>query len=483
MVFSSLIFLFIFLPTTLLLYFLFGNRFRNSVLLICSLFFYFWGEVHYVMIMIASIAINYSFGMIIERAIYKKLYLIFAISANLLLLGYYKYCSFFIEAVNPLLITLNFPQASVSSPHLPIGISFFTFQSLSYVIDVFRKEVPAQPNPLKLGLYISFFPQLIAGPIVRYQDIAAQLVERTNSIRNFTNGIERFIIGLSKKVLIANVMADIADSIFEIPATALSVQDAWLGIICYTLQIYFDFSGYSDMAIGLAKMFGFNLLENFNYPYIAQSMQDFWRRWHISLSTWFRDYVYIPLGGNAKGITRTYFNLVVVFTLCGLWHGANWTFLAWGLFHGFFLVVERWQLSRLLLSLPRPLRHLYTLLVIVIGWVIFRATTLEEGIAYLSAMFNITTATDLPTHTWLLAKTNDFVWFILLIGIIGSTPLFKLATHLSLTLKEMAITTGRFSHIDVLLYGCKTLFLLSLFMLCVFSLASGTYNPFIYFRF
>lgn len=367
MVFSSLIFLFFFLPAVLFCYYIVPTRFiraRNMVLLLFSLFFYFYGEPKLIIMLVLSILMNYLFGLSM-RSRYRKSLLIFCITANLTLLGVFKYLNFFIRTADGLL-GLNIQLTSIV---MPIGISFYTFQALSYVIDVYRREVPPQHDPFSLALYVSMFPQLIAGPIVRYHDVNEQLAVRSHSVAQFSDGISRFVFGLSKKVLLSNVFAQIADGIFAYQPAELSTAAAWLGAIGYTLQIYFDFSGYSDMAIGLGKMFGFTFLENFNYPYISRSVTEFWRRWHISLSTWFRDYVYIPLGGNRCSPARHICNLLVVWTLTGFWHGANWTFMAWGLYFGILLILEKKFLSRLIERLPMILRHVYALFFIIIGWV------------------------------------------------------------------------------------------------------------------
>ena len=394
MVFSSPIFLFAFLPIVLALYFVVGRRFHNVLLIIASLLFYAWGETIYILIMVSSILLNYVLAIMIQKGhdsgldLRARTFLIIAVIANLCLLCYFKYANFLVDSLDFILnaVRLNWLEVRLSPVHLPIGISFFTFHSLSYVIDVYRKVVTAQRNLVNMALYISFFPQLIAGPIIRYHDIAAQIENRNVTPDKFAYGIQRFIMGLGKKVLIANTLAMAADQVFAIPAAQLTTGLAWLGITCYTLQIYFDFSGYSDMAIGLGRMFGFEILENFNYPYISSSIREFWRRWHISLTNWFRDYLYIPLGGNRGTPARTYLNLLTVFFLCGLWHGASWTFVVWGLYHGAFLILERLKFGKLLNSAWSPVRHLYTILVFMVGWVFFRSDTLPYALEFLKAM-------------------------------------------------------------------------------------------------
>ena len=392
MIFASSLFLFLFLPLTLTGYFLIRPNqpyLRNLFLLLMSLIFYAWGEPVYVFLMIGSIIMNYTTGVLLHlqrqkspRIFTEKRILYICIVGNLGLLFYFKYANFFINNLNGILQNLSIPTISYSEIPLPIGISFFTFQAMSYVIDVYRKETDVQFNPINCALYVSLFPQLIAGPIVRYHDVAQQIVSRTVARSQFSSGIQRFIFGLAKKTMLANPLGEVADKIFAVPVHEVTTSMAWLGIICYTLQVYFDFSGYSDMAIGLGRLFGFEFLENFNYPYIAESMRDFWRRWHISLSTWFRDYLYIPLGGNRGSSLRTYLNLWTVFLLCGLWHGASWNFIIWGALHGASLVIERIGWHKYLDRLWRPLRHLYTLGIVMIGWVFFRSESLSHAIHY-----------------------------------------------------------------------------------------------------
>ncbi len=382
MVFSSITFLLCFLPVTLIAYYLAGNRLRNLVLLLASLLFYAWGEGGYVLIMLLSIALNFVVGRLLDRTEGKQArtaVLAGGIGLNLALLGYFKYGNWLVEIVAGLVPGLKAPEILADPIHLPIGISFFSFQALSYIIDVYRHDTQSQRNPLHLGLYIASFPQLIAGPIVRYRQVAEQIRHRLHDFSTFASGVERFIFGLSKKVLIANPLSAMADLIFSQQYAHLPVEIAWLGIICYALQIYFDFSGYSDMAVGLGRMFSFQFPENFNYPYISRSIQEFWRRWHITLSTWFRDYLYIPLGGSRQGAVKTYRNLVVVFLLCGLWHGASWNFVVWGAMHGVFLALERRVLKRVLQSVPRLFCHVYTLLVVLVAWVFFRVERLPDA--------------------------------------------------------------------------------------------------------
>jgi alginate O-acetyltransferase complex protein AlgI len=482
MIFASSLFLFLFLPLTLAAYFLLATRFRNAFLLAASLVFYAWGEPIYIFLMLASIVFNYGAGLLIHRQRHKpirylseKTLLAAAITGNLGLLFYFKYINFLVENLNCALTAMG--EASMQNPAiaLPIGISFFTFQAMSYVIDVYRKHAAVERSLIRCGLYVALFPQLIAGPIVRYHDVARQIVSRTISSELFSSGIQRFIFGLAKKVLIANPLGEVADKIFSVPVAEITPGMAWLGIACYTLQIYFDFSGYSDMAIGLGRMFGFEFMENFHYPYISKSIREFWRRWHISLSSWFRDYLYIPLGGSRGSALRTYFNLWVVFFLCGLWHGASWNFAIWGLLHGVWLVLERLGLETYLSRLWQPLQHAYVLLLVMIGWVFFRAETLPQALQYLSSMAGFTEASGAQYYALFYLDLKTVL--TLLIGFIAATPLpRRLAKHWYHQYPQsmpwqIAIHSGY--------YGL----LAALFGLAAAYLAAGTYNPFIYYRF
>jgi alginate O-acetyltransferase complex protein AlgI len=364
-----------------------------------------------------------------------------------------------------------------SNVHLPLGISFFTFQAISYLIDIYRKEAKVEKNIFNLALYISMFPQLVAGPIVRFKTVAEQIHHRVINIEQAVIGIKIFIIGLAQKVLLANSFADPADAIFSLSEATLTTATAWLGSICYSFQIYFDFAGYSNMAIGLGLIMGFTFPKNFNYPYISQSITEFWRRWHISLSTWFRDYLYIPLGGNRKSNIRTYINLMTIFVLCGLWHGAAWTFIIWGVYHGFFLIVERLKLNQFLATVWRPIRHIYTLIVVIVGWVIFRAENFEHLIYFLKSMFAIDSGVSL-IYTFLSYISNSLI-SALILGCLFSSPLYTFFekfiklnnVNLSLTLRFISIT---------IIYE---LFYIFLFLCSIMLSASGSYNPFIYFRF
>ena len=462
MIFSSTLFLFVFLPATLLVYYLIPARYlqaRNTALLAASLVFYAWGEPKNILLMLLSIACNYAFGMLMghyrEDKGRRRLALILAVAFNLGLLGYFKYWNFFTAGM-------------LWDVALPIGISFYTFQIMSYVIDVYRGDVAVQKNPFKLGLYIALFPQLIAGPIVRYSDIEEQLSERTCDLKKFASGIRRFVTGFAKKILIANVVAAVAENIFNMDTRPAAT--AWLGAVCYALQIYFDFSGYSDMAIGLGRMFGFEFLENFDYPYISASVREFWRRWHMSLSTWFRDYLYIPLGGNRKGTTRTYLNLLIVFACTGFWHGASWSFLIWGLYHGLFLIIERIGFGEVLDKLPKSVGRIYAMLVVLLGWVVFRADTLTGALSYIADMFNFANL----GFTNAVSQLDNLTSVTLIIGIIACVPVVK---YLGKQIAKRG--EGGEAAVSVL----STAACAALFCFSIICLTGSDYNPFIYFRF
>jgi alginate O-acetyltransferase complex protein AlgI len=484
MVFSSASFLFYFLPIVLALYFasVRWTHLRNWVLLAASLFFYTWGEGEYVVVMLLSIVANYLFGIWIYKAHERsnaKVEMGVAIAFNLLLLIIFKYTNFIVANMNLVLGGIGLPTMTVGQVHLPIGISFFTFHCISYLMDIYRRQTPPQMSLPCTALYISLFPQLVAGPIIRYKDIAAQLLHRTVGIERFSKGINRFIIGLGKKVLIANVVALPADKIFAIPAEHLTTPVAWLGIVCYTLQIYFDFSGYSDMAIGLGHMFGFKFMENFNYPYISKSIQEFWRRWHISLSTWFRDYLYIPLGGNRDGQAKMYRNLVAIFFLCGLWHGASWNFVIWGLFHGFFSVLERFPLGKRLTQGNAVIAHAYTMVVVMVAWVFFRAETLPQALTFIQAMAGFAQGSGVVWHMGLFL--NPKVVIVLCLAVIGVTPIVPWVVRWR---EERLAARPVGAAVNLGLEALASLIVLpAVFVLCAMSLASGTHNPFIYFQF
>lgn len=482
MPFSSLFFLFFFLPVTLALYHLGGRHLRNAILLLASILFYAWGGIIALPILLWIIAGNYLLGLILMRlqaGWQRRATLALGLAANLFPLIYYKYTGFLIDTLNDALPNLHASLHIPKESHIPLGISFITFHAISYLIDVFGGKAPGQKNPFQLGLYLAFFPKVLSGPIQRYADAVPQLGLRQVTLADFSPGVERFIVGLGKKLLLANGLAEIADPIFQAPAAELSVGIAWLGSVCYTLQIYFDFSGYTDMAIGLGLMFGFRLPENFNYPYMAQSVQEFWQRWHITLSQWFRDYLYIPLGGNRRGHLRTYCNLCAVFLLCGLWHGASWNFIAWGLMHGIFLVLERWRLAALLARLPGIIRHAYLLLFIMISWVIFRDDNLGEAWHYLGAMLGLGSFP--RANPWILLKMDSQVAVVLALSCLFSLPLIPLMTD---TLHRLAgARTGREELLGNFLAGIKVVNISFLFLLALMELAADTYNPFIYFRF
>ena len=483
MVFSSIIFLYAFLPITLLLYFSVPQKYRNHVLLMASLLFYAWGELGYVLLMVLSIIVNWLAGLGIQakRNAGKNTMpvLTVAIILNLAPLAFFKYGNFLVDNANTGLALLNLPAFELSPLHLPIGISFFTFQAISYLIDVYRGEATVQKKPINLALYISLFPQLIAGPIIRYKDVEREINGRVIRIEDVKSGVLRFISGLGKKILIANSMGAVADQIFSLPMDSVSSGLAWIGIIAYSLQIYFDFSGYSDMAIGLGRIFGFHFLENFNYPYISKSIQEFWRRWHISLSSWFRDYLYIPLGGNRSGNWRTYFNLLLVFFLCGLWHGASWTFVIWGLYHGLFLVVERLGLGKILKLLPGPLQHAYALLVVMIGWVFFRAETLDQALAYITRLFEFKSIPYLDAK--LFEAMNNQFYLMLAIGLLLCAPFVRDQLKKIDGPHSMIISTSPLSLITKGL--CVSIWSISILLISTAQILTSGYNPFLYFRF
>ena len=471
MVFSSLVFVCIFLPVVLILHSVIKNRkAQNGLLLAASLLFYTYGEPVYILLMLTSALLNYLFALLMGKR-RSKLVLTLAVAVNLGLLCVFKYTGFILTNINAA-FGLAIPVPAIS---LPIGISFFTFQALSYVIDVYREEVDIQKNYGKLLLYISFFPQLIAGPIVRYKDVAREIDNRTVSVREIAFGLRRFIVGLGKKVLISNAMGAAADYVFNHGAENINIVAAWIGAIAYLMQIYYDFSGYSDMAIGLGRTFGFHFKENFNHPYIADSVQDFWRRWHISLSSFFRDYVYIPLGGNRKGKVRTVLNRIIVFFLTGLWHGANWTFVIWGLFHGFLLLLEAFV--PVIKKLPKLLRHIYTLLAVTVAFVIFRADTMQEALIYIGQMFAGFDFSAASMSFALQALTPYFL-SMLLAGILCCGIFGKLSRKVSALDSQETVSSGGRA-VQLLSFVLA----LVLFAWCMIRLAGGSYNPFIYFRF
>lgn len=468
MVFSSLSFLCVFLPIALLLAVLVPSiRAKNIVLVLLSLVFYAYGEPIYVILMLISALVNWLLGQLIGHAQQRsasRVALIFAIIFDLGMLGVFKYSTFVVKSLNAG-FSFEFIEPNIA---LPIGISFYTFQALSYVIDVYRGDVPPERNFMRVLLYIAFFPQLIAGPIIRYHDVAEQIASRHITLSGIACGMRRFCVGLAKKVLIANTMALTADAIFAAPFDEVNIAVAWVGALAYLFQIYFDFSGYSDMAIGLARMFGFTYKENFNYPYISTSVQGFWRRWHISLSTWFKEYLYIPLGGNRKGKACAAMNKIIVFFCCGLWHGAAWTFVIWGLIHGFFLLLEEYLPLR---KLPKPLGWLYCMLVVTFAFVLFRAESIEQGLFFMQQMIF---GWHFEHACVVLAAAQLTPLFLGTVGvaIIASCPIKGIVErHLTTSRALNAYEVASFALAFVLL------------VLCLLCLASGGYNPFIYFRF
>lgn len=464
MFFQSPTFLYLFLPLTLAAYYAFHRwqTARDFVLFAGSLFFYAWGEPVFVLALLVSLCVNYTAAQRIHENRQRTLWLVIAVSFDLGLLLTFKYAGFFAGLLG---FTCNLP--------LPLAISFVTFQAISYIVDVYRSAVPAERSILQYGLYAFLFPHLIAGPIVRYADLAEQLHNRKHSLDQFAGGVRRFILGLSKKLLLADTFALTADAAFRLPPDQLTAGAAWLGAICYSLQIYFDFSGYSDMAIGLGRLFGFEFAENFQHPYAAASVTDFWRRWHISLSSWFRDYVYIPLGGNRRGSWRTYCNLLIVFALCGFWHGANWTFLAWGLYHGIWLILERLGWLKLLNTLPYLLRHVLTLVIVVSGWVLFRAESFQHAGIYYMSMMGFSSGTYLGTEL-----ITSRVLLALPIGMIACLPVVPLLVEWK------SRWSPRITEVfDVIATPFELVMFTGLFFLVETWVAGGSYAAFIYFRF
>lgn len=461
MVFSSLLFLFLFLPAVLALYYCSPRRIRNLILFLTSLIFYAWGEPIYIIIMLVSTLTDFSFGLLLERPNLipkkRKWIVAFSIIINLALLSYFKYADFLIQNVNTFLGT----KIPLTELPLPIGISFYTFQSMSYIIDVYRGTAKAQRNWIDFGTFVALFPQLVAGPIVKYNTIAEQLHKRTETIQMFAEGVRRFTIGMAKKVLLANNIGLLWHTISNSNPDSMTVLTAWLGIIAFAFQIYFDFSGYSDMAIGLGLMFGFRFNENFNMPYIAESITDFWRRWHISLSSWFREYVYIPIGGNRRGLAIQMRNILIVWLLTGFWHGASWNFIFWGLYFGIILIIEKWFGLKLLLCLPRWVRHLYAIILILIGWVLFAFDKPSLIVRYLRAMAGFNHQSLWNNETFYFFYTNGLLFVVLFIA---SLPMKK-----SSKMNELSL-------FHLVWYGF-------LFFLSIAYLVDATFNPFLYFRF
>lgn len=468
MLFSSIVFLFTFLPAVMILYYLLPVRFRNVILLLASLVFYAWGEPVYLFLMLLSILFNYFSGLDIARNLQDKRAakrsLVFNLIINLAVLGFFKYEGFVLDTLNGILPV----HISYHALPLPIGISFYTFQILSYIIDVYRGNVKVQTNLLNFALYVTMFPQLIAGPIVQYADVDEQLASREVSWTKFGEGSMYFIRGLAKKVLLANTSGMIFTEVSGLAKGNIAVVTAWLGAFAYMFQIYFDFSGYSDMAIGLGKMFGFEFNMNFNYPYVSKSITEFWRRWHISLSSWFRDYVYIPLGGNRVSKIKHIRNLLIVWFLTGLWHGAAWNFVAWGLYYGVILIIEKYLLSPVLDRLPDVVRHIYSIVLVVIGWVLFFSSSFGQAADYIRVMFGAGAHGFADRESMYLLTSNLILWLIL---IFGSTPLVHFRYEHMLRSKKWNTTI-----INSVVYA-------ALFIVCIAYLVTETYNPFLYFRF
>ncbi len=471
MVFSSLLFLFYFLPAVLVVYFIVPRKAKNVVLLIFSLFFYAWGEPVYILLMMFSICLDFFLGLWLEqvrqnRSRAKKV-LALAVVLNVALLAFFKYADFFVQNLNAV-TGLAIPQPNIP---LPIGISFYTFQAMSYLIDLYRGDVPVQRSIVAFGTYVSLFPQLIAGPIVRMRTVVGELADRRESFDAFSSGVKRFVAGLGKKVLIANTLGEVWSQVSAMRPEGLPVLTAWIGVLAYTFQIYFDFSGYSDMAIGLGRMFGFHFLENFDYPYISKSITEFWRRWHISLSSWFKEYVYIPLGGNRKGLPKQIRNILIVWLLTGFWHGASWNFVVWGLYFGVLLIVEKLFLLRLLQKLPAFLQHCYTMLLVMLGWAVFAFDSLGDGLQYIRALFGGFGQALWDGGALYLLYTNVI---LLLAATVGSTPLpCRLWNRLA----------GRLAAHPVPLGALESALVASGMLLCVAFLVDASYNPFLYFRF
>lgn len=464
MVFSSLVFMFAYLPITLLAYYLVPRQGRNIFLFIVNLIFYGWGEPKLVLLMVFNIFFNYIGGWLVDKyradAKKKKLFLILTCVLDIGILAVFKYTGMITETLN-MLPFLNIPELQIS---LPIGISFYTFQTMSYVIDVYRDDAPVSKNFINFGTYVALFPQLIAGPIVRYRDVAEQLVNRRETLEMFTKGVKLFMVGLAKKVIIANTMGTLTTNIFA-TTDENGVVGTWVGMIAYTFQIYFDFSGYSDMACGLGNMLGFEFLKNFNYPYIAKSITDFWRRWHISLSTWFKEYVYIPLGGNRKGVKRQILNLLIVWGLTGLWHGAAYNFVLWGLYYGFLLILEKFVLKKFLDRLPSFVQHIYTLFIIIIGWGLFYFTDVGQLGEFMVDLFNFGNGI-----------CGDQAFNL----IMSNLPMLIIAAVASTPLATMLYT--RFEH-RRFMWIPETLYCIGVLAVSTASLVNQSYNPFLYFRF
>ncbi len=486
MVFSSVVFIFLFFVLSMILYYAVPFKLKNFIILISGLVFYAWGEPKYVVVMLISTLIDYLAGLVIHRyndnIVIKRIALITSLVMNLLLLGIFKYSDFIFGSINdifglslenPFLDITNNVSAFVfgAKPEsylpLPIGISFFTFQSMSYTIDMYLGKIKVQKNPISFAAFVTLFPQIVAGPIVRYDDVASELDSRKIDLNIIYDGIVRFITGLGKKVIIANGIGQLWNEAFALMGPEMSVLTAWLGIIGYTLQIYFDFSGYSDMAIGLGKMMGFNFPENFDYPYLSKSISEFWRRWHMTLGGWFKSYVYFPLGGNRKGTGRTVFNLAVVWVLTGIWHGASWNFILWGTLYGVFIIAEKLFLGKLLEKLPTVVRWLYTMLLVVLGWVLFVTPDLPTAFSYMGTMFGSTGILADSRALYLLLNYG----VMLILGIFASTDAWKIIVEKANEKMPVAVN------------WITPVVKMAVFVLCIAYLADATYNPFLYFNF
>ena len=470
MLFSSMTFLFVFLPVTLAVYYLAPAQMRNLVMLAASLFFYAWGEPVYIILMLLSILMNYYCGLDIDgkrnSPQLARRSLIFAVAANVLVLGFFKYYGLIMETVNGTL-PVDIPYRVLP---LPIGISFYTFQALSYIVDVYRGEARAQKKFTWFASYICMFPQLIAGPIIRYVDIEEQLRQRSFGIVKFGRGAMFFIRGLAKKVVIANSIGTVYEQVMQLPVGTVSVLTSWVGCLAYAFQIYFDFSGYSDMAVGLGKMFGFEVRRNFHYPYVSKSITEFWRRWHISLSTWFREYVYIPLGGNRCGGQRNMVNLILVWALTGLWHGAEWNFLFWGLYYGVLLILEKHVWGALMDRLPGVIQHIYTFVLVMVGWVFFFSPDLGSALDYIGMMFGMGASALADRQAVFLLTTH---WLLFLLCILGSSSIgWTILRAFMESYKK-----GRTQRI------MSCVIYMGIFLVSVAFLVTETFNPFLYFRF
>ena len=470
MIFNSMMFLWIFLPIILVLYYIVPNKLKNLFLMLISLVVYVWGSLESLTVLLTSIVVNYFIGILInaqKKNRLKKIFFGAGMLFNIGILCYYKYSNFFISTACKILGNTTFNMIDIL---IPVGISYFTFSSMSYLFDIYRQEAKVQKNPINLALYISFFPKVMMGPIESYKDFEVFINEKDLSIDNMADGIKRFVYGLSKKVIIANSMAVIADTIFDSDISMITTRIAWIGSLCYTIQIYFDFSGYSDMAIGLSKMLGFNLKENFDLPYNSQSITEFWRRWHISLSTWFKNYLYIPLGGNRKGNFRTYLNLFIVFLVTGLWHGASWNFIVWGVYNGLFMVVERIFLKKILdKNKFKIINHIYTLLVVITSWIYFRISDINKAVEYVRIMFTKTTL--LPEKMVYLSNvltTSNLIIFVIGIIFAGIVPALYRKTSKLKNIYEVFI---------------EPIIIVTLFLMSIMYIVNGTYNSFIYMNF